>query len=241
MNIRKVLLLPPAFLLVVLQASAARPPLSGFLAGGWDGNADRGYSYVSGGTSFPISERQSLFIEVTGSHLYYDYPDGEGLTKVNSPGIGTMAGARWSSGFGTFSIGAGYQIRSNRVKRPDGAREREQEEGVIAAASWFFQPAPSWGTFVLTSYEHVNSYFWGRIGAKRLLSLQPDHFVEAGFDVTAEGNPDSRAFQAGPLLQLRPGGGSTSLQFRLGASYLDDSARRDQWEPYFGVSFWRPF
>jgi hypothetical protein len=214
------------------------------LVAGWEGDLHRGYAFASPVLSAGLGAGHVLVLRGAASYLYYRFPEAAGPTHVRSPGLAAGLAWRLRGRRGSATIGPGFELRTTE-RRPAGAvRTRNLERGFTAQGDVFLQPTPLTTLIAIASYGHANRYVWARAGAKR--QLTNTRFTSAlalglGIEVTAQGNADSRAWQAGALLALDLPRARTSLQLRGGYTRLRYPGPGGPGEsrPYMGVGFYR--
>lgn len=235
-----------ALFVMVMLCSGMRPAGAGEieLIAGWEGSTARGYGFISpvwtmaGGKHFAIKPRASI------SHLYYNLPSPAGTTEVTSPGASAALGINLRSSKVSFTVAPGYEVRRTSRKLPDGQAVEAEERGPMLQSELFIQPSPLTTLFGIGSYGKANRYTWARAGVKRQLSnrdYKGRAAFGAGVEVTAQGNFESRARQAGVLIELAFPRSHASLQLHAGYGASEYESSAEEMEPYFGLGFYRRY
>lgn len=232
------------FCIVVLALVPAAPAgAASEWIGGWEGSADRGYSFISPVLTLRDTPARALLLRASASYLYYALPEAGGETDVTSPGVALGVAYRKKLRRGSITFGPGYEVRD--TQRTRGAfTESEREQGFTFQGDIFYQPAPLDTWFAIGSYGQANQYVWSRGGYKRQVTnrtFQGPRALGIGVELTAQGNEDLRALQGGGFLDLSFLRSATSLQFRAGYSDTEYDTGETTSEPYFGIGFYRRF
>lgn len=211
---------------------------------GWEGNDARGYGFVSPVWTIANSKHFALKPRVALSHLYYALPEAGGETNVISPGASASLGLNFRGQKASLTLAPGYEIRKTTRSLSDGRKLDVDEFGSLFQAELFVQPSPLTTLFAIGSYGVANRYTWARAGLKRQLTnrnFSGRSAFSVGAEVTGQGNFESRARQAGALVELAFLRSHSSLQLHAGYGetvYQDGSTAQ---EPYYGIGLYRHF
>jgi hypothetical protein len=210
---------------------------------GWEGSSSRGYAFVSPVVTVHRSDQFSWIVRGSLSYLYYDFPEGNGKTKVRSPGESLGIAFRYSAPGITATIGPGYETRQTKRRLASGAETRENEDGVLIQGDVSYQVTPLTNLSLLGSYSGANDYVWVRAGVKRQITNfdhQGSTTLHVGAEVTGQGNKDSKSAQIGPVLEIAYPRVNTSLQLRAGLQRVEAGDSRNS-QAYFGAGLYRAF
>lgn len=212
------------------------------LVGGWEGSGERGYEFLSPVLTVAESPAHALLFRGAASYLYYSLPSPGGSTDVTSPGASIGIAYRKKLRKGSVTIGPGYEIRE--TERQGVLSERETERGLTVQGDIFYQVRPLDTLFLIGSFGKANEYVWSRAGYKRQLTntdFRGPRAFSLGGEITAQGNEDLRAVQAGAMLEWAFMRSSTSLQLRGGVGRTDYEMGESEESPYLGIGFYRRF
>ena len=211
---------------------------------GWEGDASRGYTFASPATSLKIGAQGAIVLRGTVSYLYYRFPDVSGNTDVTSPGISGGVAYRVRSLRLTATFGSALALRRILRTPAVGVSSRTTESGIAFQGDAFFQATPLNSFSAILSYDQTNHYVWARTGARRQVTnsqFTGPTSLGIGAEITAQGNADGQAYQAGVLLGLDLPRARSSLQLRGGYGRLQYPAAPSESRPYLGVGLYAAF
>lgn len=217
--------------------AASVPAAAHDVVAGWEGGSGRGYAFVAPSWHVAGDAALSWHARASLSHLYYEFSEAGSTTRVRSPGQFLGLALRHSTPGLAVSIGGGYEERQTRRRTVSGER-KVRERGAVIDGNMFLQAAPGTVLSLLASYGEANEYFWTRAGIKHALANSGWH---AGLELTAQGNDDVKARQAGTVIELAFPRSQASLQFRVGYSRRENPDGTRESEPYIGIGFYRAF
>jgi hypothetical protein len=212
--------------------------------GGWEGGTTRGYGFGMPVFSKELGGGNFLVVRGSGSFLYYKIPDATGDTRVRSPGISGGLAYRFRTPRLSLTIGPGYEVRWKRSRLSDGSELRETERGINAQGDIFFQATPLTNLNLIASYGDANRYVWSRAGVKRQVTntkFERSTALALGLELTAQGNREIRAYQAGGLFEIMFLRARGSIQLRAGYAQerYPSGLRFDR--PYFSIGLYKAF
>lgn len=210
---------------------------------GWEGSSSRGYAFVSPVVTIHRSEPFSWIVRGSVNYLYYDFPEGNGKTKVRGPGESLGIAFRYSAPGITATIGPGYETRQTKRRLASGAETKENEDGLLVQGDVYYQATPLTNLSLIGSYSAANDYVWVRAGVKRQVTNfdhQGSTTLHVGAEVTGQGNKDSKSAQIGPVLEIAYPHVKTSLQFRAGLERVEAGDSQNS-RAYLGVGLYRAF
>lgn len=195
-------------LTMVLACSAPTPIRAGTseILAGWEGDSfAQGYAFLGAGRLLPVSNLTSIPVRLTASYLYYDFREAGTITRVTSPGLTLLAGPRYSSARGSFTLLAGAEVRREH-REPDAAAVTWQTvPGVVGQVEADYGLVPRWRGTLLANYAGAARYVFTR-AAIRWQATNPSWsgptVLVLGLEGTGQGNDESRAAEAGAVLDL---------------------------------------
>jgi hypothetical protein len=211
---------------------------------GWEGSAERGYTFVAPALTLHRSEQLSWILRGSLSYLYYDFPEAGGDTKVRSPGQSLGLALRYAAPSFTVTVGPGYEVRQTSRKPAAGGETEDNENGFTLEGNVFIQAAPRTVVSLLASYGDANEYYWARGGVKQQVggAAGSDAIVwHLGAELTGQGNDDVESRQLGGVVEAAFPRTQASLQLRAGYSRQENPDASRQSDPYFGVGLYRAF
>jgi hypothetical protein len=239
----------PIVISILFIVSALFPSLSfgdwEFL-GGWEADSDNnGYAFSGIGYIHPFNPRLALATRVSGSYLYYNFPEDTGETKVKSPGATLLVGPRFSGERVSLTVMAGAEART--IKRetdsPAGkSKTSEDKVSPVINGALSAQLGRRWDFLGIANYDAANKYIWTRGGLKYRISEQDrPAVVFLGPEVTIQGNSDITSVQGGGMIEVHHNPGKLSLAARFGykQSTFDTGPSREG--PYWGIGFYKQF
>lgn len=230
--------------LIVLVSIFALPRLAEAqeLVTGWEGGPSYGYAFASPVFSVPLSSQNIFVLRPTLSYLYYDFGQGDGFTKVKSPGAGLQLGYRRQTRRLTYTITPGFEVRRDDRLLFNGRRSVNTEIGAVIQGEAFFQATRLINLNLISNYGTADHYVWTRVGFKRQVtgSKKEGRGLDLGTELNGQGNADVHQLEAGGLIEV-PLWSSSSLQFRSGYAHLWFADGSTQVRPYVGVGFYRHF
>lgn len=206
---------------------------------GWEGSADRGYTFVAPALTLQHSEQISWILRGSLSYLYYDFPEADGDTTVRSPGQSLGLALRYAAPSFTVTVGPGYEVRQTRRKPSAGGETKENENGFTLDGNVFFRATPRTVVSLLASYGDANEYYWARGGVKQQVTASASAAWHLGAELTSQGNEDVETRQLGGVVEVALPRAQASLQLRAGYSRQENPDASRQSDPYFGVGFYR--
>lgn len=229
-------------ILVGLALTALAAPPRGEVFGGWAGNANGGYGYLTAHQSVARSEQASLFLRGGASHLQYRYFNGLDDVDVDSPGASLGIGFTYVPGALSFSLAASYEARITTHDPWNAAPVRTLESGGVLSSTVFWEPRRRMALFAIGSFSGANAYLWTRIGGLHQvvprLRRDTPFSLWLGLDGTARGNPDAHAYEAGAVAELRSRDLRASLAVRSGVTF-ESAGDRDFLQGTVGVAaYW---
>lgn len=214
-----------------------------FIAG-WEGEPSRGYAFASPVLSIRLGAHDGLVVRAAASYLYYRFPDAGGPTNVTSPGVSGGLAYRVRSPRLSATVGSGFELRQTLRRPATSASSRTTERGATIQGEVFFQVTPLTNLNTIVSYGQANRYLWARSGVKRQLTntrFSGPTALGVGGEVTAQGNNDGQAYQAGVVLALDLLRARGSLQLRGGYTRLQYPTGPSESRPYLGVGVYQAF
>lgn len=182
----------------------AEPPRGEVIAG-FSGNTDQGYGFATFQPALLRSEDASIVLRGTVSQLYYAFLDQGTLNEVGSPGLSIGPGFTYTPGDVGFGMAVGVGVRrSTRTIDVLTATTYDIDALLTGDVTWRPQQKASlYGQF---SFSAANPYLWARVGAMAsavpLLRANTPVAVWLGFEVTTNGNFESRVLELGPVVEV---------------------------------------
>jgi len=216
------------------------------LLGGWEADSDKnGYAFGAIGYIYPFTSSWALATRVSGSYLYYNFPEKDGKTEVQSPGVGLLIGPRFSLKGTSLTLMGGAEGRKIREKTTTPTEKSQTTKNEIAPVlngTLYSQISTRWSLLGIANYDFTNKYTWSRAGVKYRLN---DPNRPTGFylspELTYQGNPDIRSIQGGGAFEIYSSPSRLSLAARAGykRSTFDVGPSREG--PYWGISLYVQF
>lgn len=216
-------------MITLLLASARAEPPRFELGAGWAGNVDHGHGYVVGQPALARATRASVMARAAVTRSWWT----EGADdRVEATGATLGPAFVWSPGRASLGAAVGLGVRritggpSGPVVGPSAA----------LSASAFWRPAEVVELSALGTFEAVDPYAWGRLGAAvRATGGRGALAVWAGMEFTDSGTFTTRDRDLGPVVQLhlRPLRSVLAVRASLPTS--------GQGPPTLGVSTYSPW
>jgi cellulose biosynthesis protein BcsS len=213
------------------------------VAAGWEGDDQRGYAFASPSTGIMIGQSQALVLRLSGSYLYYGYPEDAGRVTVQSPGVGGAVGYRVQSRSISATMVAGFELRNN-MRTARGITSSSLQQGPYAAAEIFASAGALNRISTIANYGRVDRYLWARSSFSRQLTnrrFEKSRAIGAGVDITVAGNRDLQTQQLGGVLVWDWFRVKGSLQLRAGYSRSLSAGSSVDHRPYIGFGIYHHF
>jgi cellulose biosynthesis protein BcsS len=240
------------FILIALAVAVCpRRALAGTTAveaiAGWEGDSyDQGYGFAGAGWLIPAGQKVFVPLRVFASYLYYDFESSGTITRVSSPGLSLMAGARFPGTNGNLTLlGGGESRREHRTTGSGpGTEETQTPTGIVLQADGDHVVGRCWRASLLANYGGASRYLYGRTAMRRQMTnldwKGPTSFF-LGFEAIGQGNDESEAVQGGGFAEWNLTRRHLSLAFHAGY--------KDRWSPgeshhrggYLGLGFYERF
>jgi hypothetical protein len=193
-------------MIATLALAAFAEPPRGEVIAGWSGNTDQGYGFVTYQPALLRSEDASVLLRATVSQLYYTFPDALGLNEVGSPGVSVGPGFVYTPGDFTLGVACGFGVRRSTRKVELVLDETTLGIDALLTGDVSFRPQQKAALYSSFSFSAANAYLWARVGAMAsivpFLRANPPVAMWAGFEVTSNGNFESRLLELNPVIEV---------------------------------------
>lgn len=175
------------------------------------------FSYLGAGTSKPISSNYSITGKVFGSYLTYHY-DSNGKTLMTgslsfTPSIGLAFQKDWYLLGGSI----GYEFREVERELAAGGSEEISDSGPSLQAEAYLYGQGKKTIELIGSYATIDDFFWMRGRFKKgIHAFGNGADLNIGVELTALGNNDFSATQAGILAEALKPGANIALLIKAG-------------------------
>jgi hypothetical protein len=194
-------------LILWLGASALADPPAGEVLAGLAGNTEQGYGFVGVNPSLARSSDASVVLQLTASHLYYQYYEAGQWIRADSPGASLAFGFKYLHGAVSYGLSTGLEVRdTGRHPLSGGKTTHSLDIGALVGGDIYALLGRRAVLSVAVSFSGANTYLWSRIGFKHQIIPAFKRHTWAqlwlGVDATARGNQDARALEAGVLAEV---------------------------------------
>lgn len=232
--------------LAPLRTTAGEPALLEAIGGIEAGGTDRSYAFLTGGWGASLGPGLRLPLRLTASDLRYSFASGGATTDVHAPGATLLAGLSWEGSRGRVAVLGGGEVR----------RERRSVRGSAAPATSVLKPGAvaqvegdlAFGgrlrAFALANYAGAARYAYGRLALLwQLTNLRWEGarawFV--GLEGVAQGNAETRAAQAGGMLQVTFARVQFSIGLHAGVEQSRSPGGPSDHRPYGALSLYQRY
>lgn len=183
-------------MIALLLASARAEPPRFELGVGWSGNPDHGHGYVVGQPALARAVRASVMARAAVTRSWWTEGAGD---RVEATGATLGPAFTWSPGRASLGAAVGLGIR----RTTGGPAGPAVGPSAALSASAFWRPAEVVELSALGTFEAVDPYAWGRLGASvRAVGARGVLAVWAGMELTDSGTFTTRDRDVGPVVQL---------------------------------------
>ncbi len=214
--------------------------------GGWEADShNNGYAFTGIGYIHLFNPRLAIATRLSGSYLYYNFPENAGETKVKSPGVTLLIGPRFSGERVSLTVMAGTEARTIKRETDSPAGKSKTSEDKISPVingALSAKLGQRWDFLGIANYDSANKYTWTRGSLKYRISEQNrPAIIFLGPEVTIQGNRDITSVQGGGIIEVYHNPGKLSLAARLGYKRSTFDAGTSREGPYLGIGFYKQF
>ena len=219
----------------------------------WTANAgfeadshNTGYGFIGPHYVKPFRPNVAWVAGGTANYLYYEYPSGDGMTKVGAPGVSARGGVRFG-GRNYLQATAGPSFKRRQIENRDAfgnvlASRTDSSVGLGVGVDASFDPTSRSNIYGIYDVNSTDGYQWARLAYKHQVSNfswtgNLANFV--GTEVIGQGNEDINATQFGVFWETAFVPSRVSLMVRGGwkqTSY--PFGGEDRRGPWFAIGFW---
>lgn len=214
--------------------------------GGWEGDSfSQGYGFLGLGAVIPTRSSPSIMVRAQASYLYYDFESSGATTRVTSPGMMLIAGARWTRARGSLALAGGGEVRREHREPAAPATDTwDTPSGGVGQLEADASITARWRVNLLANYAGAARYLFSRAAlrwqATNLDWSQPTTMTY-GLELTGQGNDESRGVQGGAVADLNLVPRRVSLAVHGGYKDTWSPGERHRRGAYFGLGFYRRF
>jgi len=190
------------------------------MAGSEVDSKDQGFSYLGIVIAKPVSEGYSIIGRLFSGYLKYNFESAGKTLSAEVPMLTPSIGIRSKIDDITLTGYMGLDMRRTDRETVSGGKEHTDATGISIQGE-----VDMWGQGlknlnVIANYSSIDSFFWGRIRAKKGIAEIGSHSnLLVGAELVGMGNNDFTAAQTGLLLELSRSSPNLSLLLKGGYKY----------------------
>lgn len=214
---------------------------------GWEGDSfDQGYGFGTLGLLVADGRKVSMPVRATGSYLYYEFEDAGGTVRVRAPGVAAVAGPRFAWPRGAITLTGGGEVRWERREGPGGAGYGPARAlgGAVFEGTADLRLGRRVLPFLLATYSGSARYLFGRASLRYQcsnLDWSGPATWNAGIEGTGQGNAETKAVQAGGLVECTLTRIHLTVGVHGGYKSIDSGGGSRRSGGYGGLSLYRRF